>query len=98
MKNALKKLLEYIIPQRIALQIGSWKTYIVEENGDFEDLESSVIVEEEFGKNMFAGVEYVCINKGLVNWHKVWPINRREVVRFEDAYFYFKYIYHNFHN
>ena len=87
MKSLLKKLLKYIIPQRIALQIGSWKTYIVEEDGNVKDLQSSVIVEEKFGKNMVAGIDSVCIDRGLVNWHKVWPITRREVVRFEDACF-----------
>ena len=88
MKSLLKKLLKYIIPQRIALQIGSWKTYIIGEDGDVKDLESSVIVEEKFGKNMVAGVDFVCIDRGLVNWHKEWPIKRREVARFEDACFY----------
>lgn len=93
MKNVLDKLLKYIIPQRIALQIGSWKTYIIGEDGDVKDLQSSVIVEKKSEKNLVAGYDFVCIDRGLANWHKVWPIMRREVVRFEDACFYFNYIF-----
>ena len=93
MKNAFKKILEYIIPQRIALQVGSRNTCLMDEEGNIECLLTTVFEEgeEHSGKYLCAG-GFWCHTEGLYRY--LWPICRREVCNnLEASSFFFKYIF-----
>ena len=93
MKNAFKKILEYIIPQRIALQVGSRNTYLMDEEGNIECLLTTVFEEgkEHSGKYLCAG-GFWCHTEG--SYRYLWPICRREVCNnLEASSFFFKYTF-----
>ena len=92
MKNAFKKILEYIIPQRVALQVGSRNTCLMDEEGNIECLVTTVFEEgkEHSGKYLCAG-GFWCHTEG--EYRYLWPICRREVCNVEASSFFFKEIF-----
>lgn len=92
MKKRIKKLLEYIIPQRIAVQLGSRNTCFMNEEGNIENLLTTVFEDgkEYSGKYLCAG-DFWCHTEGLYRY--LWPVCRREVTNIEAASFFFKYLF-----
>lgn len=92
MKNAFKKIFEYFIPQRIALQVGSRNTCLMDEEGNIDSL--LTVVDEVgipySGKYLRAG-ELHHYTEG--DSHFLWPICRREVCDVEASSFFFKDIF-----
>ena len=92
MKNTFKKILEYFIPQRIALQVGSGNTCLMDEEGNSDSLLTVVDeVEKPYsGKYLRAG-ELHHYTEGRVR--SFWPICRREVCNLDASSFFFKDIF-----
>lgn len=92
MKNAFKKIFEYFIPQRIALQVGSRNTCLMDKEGNIDSLLTVVyeVGEEHSGEYLAAG-DIHCYAEGESRY--LWPICRREVCNVEVSSFFFKYIF-----
>lgn len=92
MKNAFKKIFEYLIPQRIALQVGSRNTCLMDEEGNIDYSLTTVLEygEEHSGKYLGAGSDLICTGSPS---RFIWPICRREVCDVEASSFFFKDIF-----
>ena len=92
MKSAFKKLLEYFIPQRIALQLGSRNTCLIDEDSNIDHLQTIVFEEGELHSGKYLRVGSLQIHTEVES-RFLWPICRREVCNVEVSSFFFKDIF-----
>ena len=90
--KGIKMFLAYIIPQHIAIQIGSHDTFLVKEDGVVENIESSVV--EFLGKKeyLYAGCKHFCFGLHRPTYMKTWPISLGMCRDFGALAFFFKYV------
>lgn len=94
MKNAFKKIFEYFIPQRIALQVGSWNTCLMDEEGNIDSL-LTIVYEVGIpysGKYLLAEELHAFTHANRIT-RILWPIYRREVCNVGFFSFFFKDIF-----
>ena len=94
MKSVFKKLQEYFIPQRIALQLGSWNTCLMDEEGNIDSLLTIVYeVGEPYSGKYLRAEELHAFTQANRRTRILWPICRREVCNVEASSFFFKELF-----